>query len=133
VTDQIAGRVDVMFENYPSVQGYLSSDQLRTIAIGAAQRSSLLPGVPTVAEAGVPGYESTSFFGLFARAGTPQAAVQAVNGAINAGLQEPAVVSRLAELGIERRGGTPEAFRAYIAARLEETGALVRAARITVS
>jgi tripartite-type tricarboxylate transporter receptor subunit TctC len=133
VTDLIAGRVDVMFENYPSVQGFLSSGQLRTLAIGAAQRSSLLPGVPTVAEEGIPGYESTSFFGLFARVGTPAEAVSAINAAINAGIREPAVATRLTELGIQAGGGTPDEFRAYITRRIQETGELVRTAKISIS
>ncbi|HEV7265962.1 MAG TPA: tripartite tricarboxylate transporter substrate binding protein [Falsiroseomonas sp.] len=131
-TDIIGGRVDVMFENYPSVQGQLESDQFRTLAIGAARRSALLPGVPTVAEAGVSGYESTSWFGLFARSATPPQAIATLNAAINAGLTESAVATRLASLGIEPAGGTPEAFRAYIARRLEETGELIRNANIRV-
>jgi len=131
-TDLIAGRVDVMFENYPSVQGYLAAGELRALAIGAVRRSALLPGVPTVAEEGVSGYESTSWFGLLARAGTPEAAIARVNAAIDAGIREPAVAARLASLGIEPAGGTPAAFRAYLARRLEETGELIRTARITL-
>ncbi|MGG5811113.1 Bug family tripartite tricarboxylate transporter substrate binding protein [Falsiroseomonas sp. CW058] len=130
-TDIIGGRVDAMFENYPSVQGQISSGELRVLALGAARRSALLPGVPTVAEAGVPGYESTSWFGLFARAGTPPAATEAINAAVNAGIRTPAVTSRLADLGIEPAGGTPADFRAYIQRKLDETGELIRTARIT--
>lgn len=130
-TDIIGGRIDVMFENYPSVQAYLTGGELRTIAIGATARSALLPGVPTVMEAGVAGYESTSWFGLFARAGIPPAALSAMNAAINAGIAEPAMTARLAGLGIEPAGGTPAAFRDYIARRLDETGELIRTARIT--
>jgi tripartite-type tricarboxylate transporter receptor subunit TctC len=131
VTDIIGGRVDVMFENFPSVQGWISSGELRVLALGATQRSSLLPGVPTVAEAGVPGYESTSWFGLFARAGTPEPALAAINTAINEGLRQPAIIERLAGLGVEPAGGTSAQFRAYLTRRLDETGALIRAARIT--
>ncbi len=130
-TDLMAGRVEVMFENYPSVQGYLANGDLRPIAMGAARRSSLLPDVPTVIEAGVAGYESASWFGLFMRAGVPDAAVAAVNAAIDAGLRQPAVVQRLATLGVEPVGGSPAQFRRYIERRLEETGALIRTARIT--
>ena len=130
-TDIIGGRIDVMFENYPSVQGNLTGGELRTIAIGATARSALLPGVPTVAEAGVPGYESTSWFGLFARAGIPPAALATLNAAINAGIAEPAMTARLAGLGIEPAGGPPAAFRDYIARKLAETGELIRTARIT--
>jgi len=130
-TDILGGRVDVMFENYPSVQSYIASGDLRTLAIGAAQRSNLLPGVPTVAEEGVPHYESTSWFGLFARGGTPPAAIEALNGAINAGLRKPDTGARLTAMGVEPVGGTPSAFGTYIARRLAETGELIRTAKIT--
>jgi len=130
-TDIIGGRVDVMFENYPSVQGQLNSGELRTLAIGASRRSGLLPGVPTAVEEGVAGYESTSWFGLFVRAATPPAAIAAMNAAINAGIREPAMTARLAGLGIEPAGGTPDAFRDYVQRKLDETGQLIRTARIT--
>ena len=130
-TDIIGGRVDVMFENYPSVQGQLTSGELRTLAIGASRRSTLLPGVPTAVEEGVAGYESTSWFGLFVRAATPPAAIATMNAAINAGIREPAMTARLAGLGIEPAGGTPDAFRDYVQRKLDETGQLIRTARIT--
>ena len=130
-TDIIGGRVDVMFENYPSVQGQLNSGELRTLAIGASRRSGLLPGVPTAIEEGVAGYESTSWFGLFVRAATPPAAIVALNAAINAGIREAAMTARLAGLGIEPAGGTPDAFRDYVQRKLDETGQLIRTARIT--
>ena len=130
-TDIIGGRVDVMFENYPSVQGQLTSGDLRTLAIGASRRSTLLPGVPTAVEEGVAGYESPSWFGLFVRAATPPAAIATMNAAINAGIREPAMTARLAGLGIEPAGGTPDAFRDYVQRKLDETGQLIRTARIT--
>jgi tripartite-type tricarboxylate transporter receptor subunit TctC len=127
----MAGQVDVMFENYPSVQAYIASGDLRALALGAARRSALLPGVPTVVEEGVPGYESTSWFGLFARAGTPPAAIEALNAAIEAGLRKPETATRLAAMGVEPVGGAPAAFGDYIARRLREAGELIRTARIT--
>jgi tripartite-type tricarboxylate transporter receptor subunit TctC len=130
-TDIIGGRIDVMFENFPSVQGNLTSGEVRTIAIGSTSRTALLPGVPTVIEAGVALYESASWFGLFVRAGTPPAAIAAINAAINAGIAEPAMTARIAGLGIEPAGGTPAAFRAYLQRKLDETGELIRTARIT--
>lgn len=130
-TDVMAGQVDAMFENYPSVQAYIASGDLRTLALGAARRSGLLPGVPTVVEEGVPGYESTSWFGLFARAGTPPAAIEALNAAIEAGLRKPETATRLATMGVEPAGGAPAAFGDYIARRLHEAGELIRTARIT--
>lgn len=129
--DMIGGRVDVMFENYPSVQSFIASGELRAIAIGAARRSALAPELPTVIEAGVAGYEASSWFGLFMRAGAPAAAVAAVNAAVNEGLRDPALAGRLAGMGVEPVGGTPAEFRSYVTRRFEETGALIRAARIT--
>ena len=131
-TDLMGGRLDVMFENFPSVQSQISAGDLRVLAIGASRRSDLLPGVPTVAEAGVQGYESTSWFGLFVRTGTPAAATEAVNASVNAALREPAVPARLASLGIDPAGGTPAQFREFLVRKLDETGELSRAARITV-
>jgi tripartite-type tricarboxylate transporter receptor subunit TctC len=130
-TDVMAGQVDVMFENYPSVQAYIASGDLRTLALGAGRRSALLPGVPTVVEEGVPGYESTSWFGLFARAGAPPAAIEALNAAIEAGLRKPETATRLATMGVEPVGGAPAAFGDYIARRLREAGELIKTARIT--
>jgi tripartite-type tricarboxylate transporter receptor subunit TctC len=130
-TDMIAGHVDVMFENYPSVQPFMTGGDLRVIGVGALRQSGLLPGVPTVVEQGVEGYESSSWFGLFARAGVPASAIAAVNAAINEGLRDPVLATRLAGMGVEPVGGTPAAFRAYVIRRFEETGALIRAARIT--
>jgi tripartite-type tricarboxylate transporter receptor subunit TctC len=129
-TDLMGGRADVMFENYPSVQSYLVGNQMRALAVGTLKPTSLLPSVPTVAGSGVPEYESTSWFGLFARTGTPQTAIGAINTAINAGLAEKSVQQQLARLGVEPVGGTPEAFDRYIAAKLEETRQLVKASGI---
>ena len=129
-TDLMGGRVDVMVENYPSVQGYLESGQMRALAVGTAQRSSLLPNVPTVAEEGVPGYQSSSWFGLFVRTGTPAIAINSINSAMNAGLTNPSVKQQLAKLGVEPVGGTPEAFDHYIAGQLAEVGQLIKAANI---
>ncbi len=129
-TDMVAGRVEVMFENYPSVLPFINGGELRPIAIGTARRSALVPDLPTVIEGGVANYESSSWFGLFARAGTPAQAITAINTAINEGLRDPALAARLAGMGVEPVGGSAADFRAYVTKRFEETGALIRAARI---
>lgn len=130
-TDMIAGHVEVMFENFPSVQPFITSGDLRPLAMGSARRSALAPELPTVIEEGVPDYDSSSWFGIFARAGGPPAAILAINAAINEALREPAMAARLAGMGVEPVGGTPDAFRSYVTRRFEETGALIRAAGIT--
>jgi tripartite-type tricarboxylate transporter receptor subunit TctC len=129
-TDVLAGRADFMVENYPSVQPWIASGDFRVLAVALSHRFSLLPAVPTMAEAGVKDCEASSWFGLFARAGAPPAAIQAVNQAVNEGLRTPAVQARLTELGVEATGGTPEAFRALIDKRLDEMAGVVRAAGI---
>lgn len=129
-TDLLAGRADFMFENYPSVQPWIASGEFRVLAVGLAHRFSLLPDVPTMAEAGVPNCEASSWFGLFTRAGAPAEAIEAVNRAVNEGLRTPAVQARLTELGVEATGGTPEAFRALIEKRLADMGEVVHAAGI---
>lgn len=131
--DLLAGHVDVMFENYPSVQPYLPSGDMRVLAVGAMRRSALLPSVPTLIEEGVPDYDSTSWFGLFMRAGAPTAAVAAVNRAINEALQDPTLRERLTGMGVEPIGGSPADFRAYVSRRFEETGTLIREAHITAN
>jgi tripartite-type tricarboxylate transporter receptor subunit TctC len=128
--DLLAGRADFMFENYPSVQPWIATGDFRVLAVGLAHRFSLLPDVPTMAEAGVANCEASSWFGLFTRGGSPAAAIQAMNQAVNEGLKTPAVQAKLAELGVEATGGTPEAFRALIEKRLAEMGEVVRAAGI---
>jgi len=131
VTDMLAGHVDTMFENYPSVQSYIASGELRPLAIGSARRSPLVPNLPTMIEEGVPNYDSSSWFGLFLRAGTPAGAIDAVNRAINEGLRDQATIARLTTMGVEPIGGSPADFKAYVTRRFEETGALIRAAGIT--
>jgi tripartite-type tricarboxylate transporter receptor subunit TctC len=128
--DVLAGRADMMMENYPSVQPWIASGDFRVLAVGLGKRFSQLPNVPTMAEAGVPNCEASSWFGLFTRAGSPAAAISAMNQAVNEGLRTPAVLAKLAELGVEATGGTPEAFRALVSQRLAEMGQVVRAAGI---
>ncbi len=89
-----------------------------------------MPDVPTLAEAGVPDCEASSWFGLLTRSGAPTTAILAVNQAVTEGLKAPAMQTRLTELGVEARGGTPEAFRALIEERLAAIGQVVRAAGI---
>ncbi len=131
-TDLMGGRGDVMVENYPSVQSYLASGQMRALAVGTLKPTSLLPGVPTVAAEGVSDYESASWFGLFTRTGAPSVAIDAVNKAINTGLAEASVQQQLAQLGVEPVGGTPDAFNKYIAGQLAQNRQLVQAADIKI-
>jgi tripartite-type tricarboxylate transporter receptor subunit TctC len=125
--DLIAGRIQVQFENAPAVLGQIRNGELKAIALGTAQSSAILPGVPTIA-ATVPGYEASSWLGLLAPAATPRPIVERLNAAINKALADDAIRKRLAALGVERVGGTPEDFGAYLRAKVEETDKVAKAA-----
>jgi tripartite-type tricarboxylate transporter receptor subunit TctC len=125
--DLIAGRIQVQFENAPAVLGQIRNGELKAIALGTAQSSAILPGVPTIA-ATVPGYEASSWLGLLAPAATPRPIVERLNAAINKALADDAIRKRLAALGVERVGGTPEDFGAYLKAKVEETDKVAKAA-----
>jgi tripartite-type tricarboxylate transporter receptor subunit TctC len=125
--DLIAGRIQVQFENAPAVLGQIRNGELKAIAVGTARRSDILPDLPVIAET-VPGYESSSWLGLLAPAATPRTIIDRLNAAINKGLDDATIRKRLADLGVERVGGTPEAFGIYLKAKVEETDRIAKAA-----
>ena len=125
--DLLAGRIQVQFENAPAVLGQIRSGELKAIAVGTRKSSAVLPGLPAIA-ATVPGYESSSWLGILAPVATPRPVIERLNAAINKGLEDPAISKRLADLGVERVGGTPEEFAAYLRAKVEETDKVAKAA-----
>ena len=128
--DMLAGRLQVQFENAPAVLSQIRGGQLRAVAIGTLAKSALLPGVPMIAET-VPGYESSSWFGILVPAATPRPVIDRLNAAINAGLDDPEMQKTLLGLGLERIGGTPEAWGAYLKARIAEMKSVAQAANLT--
>jgi tripartite-type tricarboxylate transporter receptor subunit TctC len=128
--DLLGGRLQVQFENAPGVLPQITSGELRAIAVGTAQKSKILPDLPTIAET-VPGYESSSWFGIMVPAKTPRAVVDKLNAAINKGLADPEVQKKLDGLGVERIGGTPEAFGTYLKARIADMKVIAKAANLT--
>ena len=92
VTDLLAGQIDVMFDNVPNVIGHVRAGKMKAIAVSTAQRSALAPEVPTVAEAGVPGYELSVWFGVLAPAGTPRDIVARLNAEIVKVLNSPDII-----------------------------------------
>jgi len=125
--DLLAGRIQVQFENAPAVLGQIRSGELKAIAVGTRKSSAVLPGLPAIA-ATVPGYESSSWLGILAPIATPRPVIDRLNAAINKALDDPAIRKRLADLGVERVGGTPEEFAAYLRAKVEETDKVANAA-----
>jgi len=114
MADLMAGQVQVAFNGLASVLPQIATGKLRAIAIGSARRSPAAPDVPTVAEAGVPGFEYVAWNGNFAPAGTPAALIAKISGDIRKALVSPDVVQRLAGLGSEPSGSTPAQFAAYL-------------------
>jgi tripartite-type tricarboxylate transporter receptor subunit TctC len=130
-TDLLGNRVQVMFDNMPSIIGHIRGGALRALAVTTAARSPELPDVPTVAET-VPGYEASALFGMGAPRKTPPEIIARLNREINAVLAEPEVRKRLIELGGEPLITTPEEFGAMIAAETEKWEKVVKFADIKV-
>jgi tripartite-type tricarboxylate transporter receptor subunit TctC len=126
VTDLLGNQIGIMFDNMPSAIQHVRSGKLRPLAVTTAKRSPELPNVPTIAESGVPGYEATSWFGLFAPAGTPAPIVAQLNKAIVKVLGQADVKKKLAEQGAEPVAETPEQFAAFIQKEAVKWGKVVR-------
>ncbi|MGO4809020.1 Bug family tripartite tricarboxylate transporter substrate binding protein [Cupriavidus sp. 2MCAB6] len=126
LTDMIGGHIQMMFPGLPVVQPLLKSGQLKALAVVGKRRLALLPDVPTMAEAGFPGVDSTEWYGVVAPAGTPKNIVARLNGEIVKALNMPDVHARLANKGFEPAGGTAEQFSALIGAEQVSWASLVR-------
>lgn len=125
--DVISGQVNVMFDNAPSVIQHIRGGKLKAVAVTSDKRSPALPGVPTIAESGLPGFEASSWFGVLAPAGTPKDIVDKLSGAIAKSLQTPEMKERLAGQGAVAVGNTPEQFGAHIKAEIEKWSKVVKA------
>jgi tripartite-type tricarboxylate transporter receptor subunit TctC len=115
IPDLISGKIDVMFDSFVTGMPHVKDGKLRALAITSAKRSTLAPDMPTVAEV-LPGFESVTWFGLFAPKNLPQELTSKLNQAVNAALAEADVKDRFARLGAEPTGGTPQAFAGTIKA-----------------
>ena len=108
ITDLLGGQVQLMFNSMPSVLPLVKSGKLKGLAVGSAQRSPAIPDLPTVAEAGVPGFENVTWYGMFAPARTPHDIIMKLNKQVVKILADPAMAQRLASQGAEPRSSTPE-------------------------
>jgi len=131
--DVISGRVSMMFENMPGAVGQIKAGKVRVLAVTGLRRTPALPDVRTVAESGVPGYESLSWSGIAVPAATPPEIVARLNREINAILATPEMRQKLAEQGADAVGGTPEAFAEHIARERQKWTRVVREAQIVVN
>jgi tripartite-type tricarboxylate transporter receptor subunit TctC len=132
-TDLIPGRVAVMIDGVGAALPRISSGQVRALGVTSPARVPVLPDVPTLAEAGAPGYDVTPWYGLVAPRGTPTAIVETMNQAVNRALASEALRNRFAEMGLETRGGTPAAFGAYMASETAKWRDVVQNAKVTVN
>jgi len=130
--DLIAGRIDIMFDNIPLPLPHIKAGKLRGLAVTAAQRSPVLPELPTLAEAGVPGFDVSSWYGIYAPAGLPRDIVTRLNGAFNEVLRLPEIRNQLVSQGWSPTGGTPEQFGAFTQAELERWARVVKSANVRV-
>lgn len=114
VTDLLAGQIDLMFAPAQTAMPHVQAGKLKALAVTSAKRASTLPGLPTAAESGLPGYEALGWFGILAPAATPKAVVDKVSADANAVLALPEVRERLLGLGSEPSGDRPDEFAAFI-------------------
>ena len=129
LTDLLGGQMQVMFPATVSSIEYIRADRLRALAVTAATRSDELPDIPTVAEF-VPGYEASNWFGVGAPKATPAETVEKLNEEINAGLADPKIKARLAELGAMVLAGSPADFGKLIAEDTEKWAKVIKSAGI---
>ena len=132
VTDLIGGQIQVMFDPLQSVLPHIVSGKLRAIALSSAARSNVLPQVPTIAESGYPGFESTAWWGVYAPAGLPAALVAALAGEIEKIVQGGALRDKLGPLGVTTRALTGQAFADFQRAEMAKWGKAVRESGATV-
>jgi len=125
VTDLLGGQVHLMFDNVPNVLPHVKAGKLVALGQTGTKRSPLIADIPTVAEAGVPGYEVTVWFGLVAPAGTPRDVVQKLNAETVRILAMPDVRERFLAQGVEPAGGTPEQFADHIRAQMAKWAKVV--------
>ncbi|OVZ61173.1 MFS transporter [Pigmentiphaga sp. NML080357] len=130
LTDLAGGQVGLAFDAFPHVLPFIQSGKVRPLAIADARRSELMPELPTVSEAGVPGYEVSSWHGFVVPAGTPRPVVDKLNAQIDAILAMEDVRKVFRQQGVVPDGGTPDAFRSFIASQMDLWKQVVRQAGI---
>ncbi|MVW77583.1 tripartite tricarboxylate transporter substrate-binding protein [Bordetella sp. 02P26C-1] len=126
LTDVMSGSADLIFDNLPSSMGFLKAGKLRPLAVTSKERSPALPDIPTIAQAGVDGYDASSWFGLLAPAGTPTDIVNKVSADVATALAKPEVRERFMAMGANPQAMTPEQFKQFIAAESEKWAKAVK-------
>jgi tripartite-type tricarboxylate transporter receptor subunit TctC len=126
IADVMGGQVDMMFDNLPTALPHIKSGKLKALGLTSAKQNSAVPGVPTIGQA-LPGYEASSWFGIFAPAGTPKEIVIKLNQVLVKAISTPEVRERLLTQGAEPVGNTPEQFADYVVAEIAKWAKVVKA------
>ena len=130
--DLIPGRVDVMFNNMGAVMPHIRSGTLRALGVTSLKRSASLPDVPTISEAGVPGFDVTAWYGFFVPARTPQNIIAKLHADTVKALADPVIRGRLDHLGVGVIGSSPEELRQYLASEMSKWSVIIKEAGIKV-
>jgi tripartite-type tricarboxylate transporter receptor subunit TctC len=130
VTDLIAGQVQVMFDNTPNVLPHVKAGKLKALGVSSKTRSQFAPEVPSVDEAGVPGYDVTVWFGVLTVAGTPPDIVKRLNTEMVKILTSPEVKERISKSGVDVVAGTPEHFSGFLKAEVSRWAKVIQEANI---
>jgi tripartite-type tricarboxylate transporter receptor subunit TctC len=128
--DLMSGQVALLFDSVLTAKPHIDAKRLKGLAVSSLERSALVPDIPTVAEFGLPGFDSWTWFGIFAPAGTPQAVVDRVNAEMNRIVADPGVRERFAQLGFETAGGTPADFASVVQSDARKWSQVIREANV---
>lgn len=132
LTDLLAGNIDLMFGNLPDFMPHIKSGKIKALGTTYLTRAPLAPEIPTIAEQGLPKFETDSWYGIIAPVSTPQIAIDRMNASFNKSLQDPAVKRNLAERGIEIIGGTPAAFGQHLNTEVAKYAEIVKTSNMKI-
>jgi tripartite-type tricarboxylate transporter receptor subunit TctC len=132
INDLIPGRVDVIFDNMPSIVSHVRAGSLRGLAVTTRDRVGVVPDIPTIAESGVPGFDVFSWFGFFVPVKTPPDVLAKINADTNAALAHPSVKPRFEDLGATPKGSTQQELAVFLKSEIDKWGPVIREAKIRV-
>ncbi len=133
VSDLLGGQVNTMFDSITSAKPHIESGKLRALGVTTAKRSSALPNVPTIAQAGLPGYEVSPWFAVFMPASTPKPIINKLNAALREAMNDPDIKKKFETIGAEAIGSTPEALATHLNTEVARWGKLIAERKITAN
>jgi tripartite-type tricarboxylate transporter receptor subunit TctC len=128
--DLMSGQVAILFDSVLTAKPHLDAKRLVGLAVSSRERSPLVPEMPTVAESGLPGFDSWTWFGVFGPAGTPQPVIDRLNAEMNRIISDAAIKERFTQLGFETTGGTPADFSSVVQGEARKWSKVIREANV---